>query len=78
MLVPSTRVETPSLQPLAAMSTPPAPLQPARPLSSYGLPRPRRTGRVLPWILLALVWGVAAALLVLGTEAAPLVASLAG
>lgn len=62
------------------MSTPPASLRPdsPRPLSSYGLPRPRRAGRLLPWLLLALVWGAAAALLVLGTEAAPLVASLAG
>lgn len=60
------------------MSTPPAPLSPDRPLSSYGLPRPRRGSRVLPWVLLVLLWAVAAALLVLATEAAPLVASLAG
>lgn len=62
------------------MSTPPAPLHPApsRPLSSYGLPHPRRAGRLLPWLLFALVWGAAAALVVLGTEAAPLVAALAG
>jgi len=33
---------------------------------------------VLPWLLFALVWGAAAALVVLGTEAAPLVAALAG
>lgn len=65
------------------MSTPPVPLRdslPSRPqpITSFAFAKPRRRSRVLPWLLLALVWGAVTALLVLGTEAAPLVAALAG
>lgn len=79
-MVSSSGVEKPLFFPAVAMSTPPASLRPDPPrsLSSYGLVKPRRPSRLLPWLLLALVWAAAAALLVLGTEAAPLVAALAG
>lgn len=36
----------------------------------------RRRSSLLPWLLFALIWGLATALLILGAEAATLVAAL--
>lgn len=46
-------------------------------LASFTLARPRRRSRVLPWLLLIVVWSVATALLVVSSETATLIASAA-
>lgn len=46
------------------------------PMASPAFAETRRRSRLLPWLLFALIWGLATALLVLGAEAATLVAAL--
>lgn len=48
----------------------------SRPLASSALTETRRRSKLLPWLLFALIWGLATALLILGAEAATLVAAL--
>ena len=47
------------------------------PLASFAFARPRRRNRVIPWLLLVVVWSLATALLIFGTETAALIASAA-
>ncbi len=51
----------------------PADLQP---LSTFAFARPRRRSRVVPWLLLLAIWGIATALLVLGAETATMIAAV--
>ena len=46
-------------------------------LTAFAFARPRRRSRVLPWLLLVVVWSVATALLIVSSETATLIASAA-
>ena len=47
-----------------------------RPLSDFAFARPRPRNRVMPWLLLLAIWGIATSLLVLGAETATLIAAV--
>lgn len=46
-----------------------------RPLSDFAFARPRPRSRVLPWLFLLAIWGLATSLLVLGAETATVIAA---
>lgn len=46
-----------------------------QPLAAFAFARPRRRNRVVPWLLLLAVWGIAISLLIVGAETATLIAA---